>query len=190
MRDWSRGTGIPLAAPARPPRQAPSFRSPLAEVFGLNEQTRQWANPAVNTELVGLHWGIGRSISAKLDAAVWGKGVIDRLAIHFARTLPGQRGFARRNLFPMCQFYMVSRADEKVTPLVTQLPWTDNFNNLSQCRWPEGRDFNLPPAVQERWGKREPERQFRRGAFERAFITPPRVSAALVKSTARYRRRS
>jgi len=81
----------------------------------------------------------------------------------------------------MRQFYKVYRADEKVTPLVTQLPWTDNLINLSQCTWPEDRDFNLRLAVQERWGKREPERQLRLGAFERAFATPLKVSAALTQ---------
>ena len=81
----------------------------------------------------------------------------------------------------MRQFYKVYRADEKVTPLVTQLLWTDNFINLSQCKRPEDRDFNLRLAVQERWGKREPERQFRFGAFERASATPLKVSAALTQ---------
>ena len=36
-------------------------------------------------------------------------------------------------------------------------------------------------AVQERWGKREPERQFRFRAFERAFATPLKVLAALTQ---------
>ncbi len=44
----------------------------------------------------------------------------------------------------------VCRADEKVTLLVTQLPWTDNLINLSQCTWPEDRDFNLRLVAQSR----------------------------------------
>ena len=36
-------------------------------------------------------------------------------------------------------------------------------------------------AVQQRWGKRELERQFRLGAFERAVLAPPKVSAALTQ---------
>jgi len=64
----------------------------LAEVVGLIEQARQRAYQAVNTELVGLYWEIGRYISAKLEAAVWDEGVVDRLAEHLARTLPGSGG--------------------------------------------------------------------------------------------------
>ena len=52
----------------------------FAEVVGLIEQARQRAYQAVNTELFGLYWEIGRCISAKLEAAVWGEGVVDRLA--------------------------------------------------------------------------------------------------------------
>jgi hypothetical protein len=76
----------------------------FAEVVGLIEQARQRAYQAVNSELVDLYWRIGEYISAKLAAAVWGEGV-DSLAQHLARTVPGQRGFTRRNLFRMRQFF-------------------------------------------------------------------------------------
>jgi predicted nuclease of restriction endonuclease-like (RecB) superfamily len=39
----------------------------------------------------------------------------------------------------------------------------------------------LRVAVRERWSKRELERQFRLGAFERAVLSPPLVSAALTQ---------
>lgn len=155
--------------------------SSFAEVVGLIEQARQRAYQAVNTELVGLYWEIGRYISAKLEAAVWGEGVVDRLAEHLARTLPGQRGFTRRNLFRMRQFYETYRGDEKVSALLTQLPWTHNLIILGQAKRSEEREFYLRLAIQEKWGSRELERQFRLGAFERAVMAPPIVSAALTQ---------
>lgn len=36
-------------------------------------------------------------------------------------------------------------------------------------------------AAQQRWGKRELERQFRLGAFEQAVLAPAKVSAALTQ---------
>ena len=87
-----------------------------------------------------------------MAAVVWGEGVVDRLAQHLARTLPGQRGFTRRNLFRMRQFFEAdSIADEKVTALLTQLPWTHNLIILTQSRRPEEREFYLRMAVQEKW---------------------------------------
>jgi predicted nuclease of restriction endonuclease-like (RecB) superfamily len=160
---------------------ADSVESAFAEIVGLIEQARQRAYQAVNTELVGLYWRIGQYISAKLAAADWGEGVVDRLALHLARTMPEQRGFTRRNLFRMRQFYETYRDDEKVTALLTQLPWTHNLIILTQSKRREEREYYLRMSVQERWKSRELERQFRLGAFERAVLSPPKVSAALTQ---------
>ena len=163
------------------PGAAEPVENSFAEVVGLIEQARQRAYQAVDSELVGLYWRIGQYISAKLAAAVWGEGVVDRLAQHLARTMPGQRGFTRRNLFRMRQFFEAYSADEKVTPLVTQLPWTHNLIILTQSKRSEERAFYLRMAVQQRWGKRELERQYRLGAFERAVLSPAKVSPALTQ---------
>ena len=163
------------------PGAAEPVENSFAEVVGLIEQARQRAYQAVDSELVGLYWRVGQYISAKLAAAVWGEGVVDRLAQHLARTMPGQRGFTRRNLFRMRQFFEAYSADEKVTPLVTQLPWTHNLIILTQSKRSEEREFYLRMAVQQRWGKRELERQYRLGAFERAVLSPAKVSPALTQ---------
>jgi predicted nuclease of restriction endonuclease-like (RecB) superfamily len=153
--------------------------SAFAEIVGLIHAARQRAYQAVNTELVGLYWQVGGYISSKLAAAEWGEGVVDRLAHHLARVLPGQRGFTRRNLFRMRQFFEIYQGNEKVTPLVTQLPWTHNLVILTQSKRPEERELYLRMAVQQRWSKRELERQFRLAAFEHAVLTPPKLSPAV-----------
>ena len=81
----------------------------------------------------------------------------------------------------MRQFYVTYRGDEKVPPLVTQLPWTHNLIILSQSKAPEEREFYLKTAIREKWSKRELERQFRGALFERAVLNPPKVSAALAQ---------
>jgi predicted nuclease of restriction endonuclease-like (RecB) superfamily len=167
---------------AERPHSTNSVESSFAEVVGLIEQARQRAYQAVNSELVGLYWRIGEYISAKLAAAVWGEAVVDSLAQHLARTMPGQRGFTRRNLFRMRQFFEAySTADTTVTALLTQLPWTHNLIILTQSKRPEERDFYLRLAVQEKWTSRELERQYSLGAFERAVLSPAKVSAALTQ---------
>lgn len=157
------------------------MKASFAEVVRLIEKARQRAYQAVNTELVGLYWRIGEYISGKLAEAEWGEGVVDNLALHLARTLPGQRGFTRRNLFRMRQFFETYRGDEEVTALLTQLPWTHNLIILTQAKRAEEREFYLRMASQQRWGSRELERQFRLGAFAQAVLTPPKVSAALTQ---------
>lgn len=40
----------------------------------------------------------------------------------------------------------------------------------------EEREFNLRMAIHERWSSREPEAQFRRGAFEQVLLSAPKLS--------------
>ena len=155
----------------------PSF----AEVVQLITQARQRAVQAVNTALIDLYWQVGAVISRKLAAAEWGDGVVDQLARHIARTEPGLRGFTRRNLFRMRQFYEAYRDDEKLSALPRVLPWTHNLIILSQSKSAEERAFYLRMAVQEQWSSRELERQFKSALFERAVLHPAKVSAVLTQ---------
>jgi predicted nuclease of restriction endonuclease-like (RecB) superfamily len=82
---------------------------------------------------------------------------------------PGLRGFTRPNLFRMRQFYEAYQGDAIVSPLVRLLPWTHNLIILSQSKRPEEREFYLRMAGQEKWSKRELERQFKT-AFERTVL--------------------
>jgi predicted nuclease of restriction endonuclease-like (RecB) superfamily len=156
-----------------------SLEASFAEVVSLIEQARQRAYQAVNTELVGLYWQIGQYISEKLAAAEWGDGVVESLAQHLAREISGLRGFSAQNLWRMRQLFDTYRGDEKLSSLVRALPWTHNLIILSQAKRPEEREFYLRMASQQRWGKRELERQFRLAAFEGAVLTPPRLSPAV-----------
>jgi len=137
---------------------------------------------AVNTQLIELYWQVGAYISHKLEQAEWGDAVVSQLAEHLARTQPGLRGFTRRNLFRMRQFYETYRGDEKVSALLTQLPWTHNLLILGQSKHPQEREFYLRLAIQEKWSTRELERQLKAALFERSVTQPAKVSAVLRQS--------
>jgi predicted nuclease of restriction endonuclease-like (RecB) superfamily len=145
-------------------------------IVGLIQAARQRAYQAVNISLIDLYWQIGEHISRKIAAAEWGDGVVTQLAAHIAQTQPGLRGFTRPNLFRMRQFYEAYQGDEIVAPLVRQLPWTHNLIILGQSKRPEERAFYLRVAAQEKWSKRELERQFKAALFERVVLTPANVS--------------
>jgi predicted nuclease of restriction endonuclease-like (RecB) superfamily len=142
----------------------------FTEVVQLIASARQRAIQAVNTSLIDLYWQVGEIISRKIAAAEWGEGVVLQLAEHIAQTQPTLRGFTKRNLFRMRQFYEAYKDDAIVSPLVSQLPWTHNLIILGQSKRPEEREFYLRMAVQEKWGKRELERQFKNAIFERTVL--------------------
>ena len=96
--------------------------------------------------------------------------------------MPNLRGFSRPNLFRMKQFYETYCADQIVSPLVRQLPWTIHLMLIGQCKRREEREFYMRLAIREQWGKRELERQINACLFERAVLSPPKVAAVLRQS--------
>jgi predicted nuclease of restriction endonuclease-like (RecB) superfamily len=153
----------------------------FSEIVRLIAASREKAVQSVNTALIELYWEVGAMISRKIEAAEWGDGVVDQLAQFIARTEPTLRGFTRRNLFRMRQFYEAYREDPIVSPLVTQLPWSHHLIILGQSKRPEEREFYLRLAIRERWSRRELERQFKAALFERAVLSPPRVSPVVTQ---------
>ena len=122
---------------------------------------------------------MGGYISRKLAAAEWGDGVVDQLADTIAQVHPGLRGFTRRNLFRMRQSHEAYRGDEKVSALLTQVPWTHHLIILSRTKLPEEREFYILSTIKGQWTSRELDRQIQTQAFRRAVLVPAKVSVAL-----------
>lgn len=154
----------------------------FAEVVGFITAARQRAFQAVNSTLIDLYWQVGEHISRKIEAAEWGEGVVPQLARYIARTQPGLRGFTPRNLFRMKQFYETYRNEPIVSALRAQLSWTHHRIILGQSKRPEEREFYLRMAIQERWSSRQLERQFKAALFERAMLSPAKVSPSVTET--------
>jgi len=157
-------------------RTGASHEADFDEVAALIQAARRRAYQAANAELICLYWRIGRYIFRKIETSEWGDGVVDELARYLARAQPGLRGFTRRNLFRMRQFYATYPSDEIVPAVLTQLPWTHHLLILSDCKSVEQREFYLRMAIQERWSSRELERQQNLKLFERVVTRPVKMS--------------
>lgn len=154
----------------------------FAEITQLIDAARQRTYQAVNTSLIELYWQVGAYLSNKIAAAEWGEGVVDQLAKHLSVTQPSLKGFTRRNLFRMRQFYETYQHETKVSALLTQLPWTHNLTILSRSQRAEEREFYLKMAVQEKWSSRELERQINTALFERVVLNPVKVSPLVAQT--------
>lgn len=78
---------------------------------------------AVNTELVGQYWDLGRLIVERQEQSGWGKSVVERLSQDLRKEFPGVAGFSVQNLWYMRQFHMEYREHEKLQPLVGEIAW-------------------------------------------------------------------
>ena len=87
--------------------------------------------------------------------AGFGDKVIDDVAAFIAKTNPGVKGFNRRGLYRMKQFYETYKGDEFVSPLVTQISWTNHLLILSGSRSKEERHFYMILCAKENNSMRE-----------------------------------
>ena len=151
------------------------------EVVALIQTSRKKAYRAVNAVLVDLYWQVGEHVSCRIEAGSWGEGTVQQLAKYIASNNPGIRGFTRANLFRMRQFYETYRNDEKVAPLVRQLPWSHNLVILGRCKRMEERAFYIKLTLDRHWSRRQLEGEIDRCVFEQMVISPPNVSPALAQ---------
>ena len=114
---------------------------------------------------------MGKYISEKSKEASYGSNFVENVADFFSENYPDLKGFTRRGLYRMKQFYELYKDDEKVSPLVTQLSWTNHLKIMSGSKSKEERQFYIELAVREKYSKRELERQMDSGYYERYMLS-------------------
>ena len=98
---------------------------------------------AVNAELIQMYWSVGAYLSELCSASSFGDKIIDEVAAYIAQENPGVKGLNRHGLYPMKQFYETYKDDEFVTPLVTQISWTNHLLIMSGSKTAEERHFYM-----------------------------------------------
>ena len=152
------------------------------EVVGIIKSARERAFSKVNEELILMYRDIGKYISEKSKDAKYGEKFVDGLADFFAQNYPELKGFTRRGLYRMKQFYELYKDDEKVSPLVTQLSWTNHLQIMSACKTQEERHFYMALCIKERYTKRELARQIDSGYYERYMLSQKPTTPAIVEA--------
>ncbi|KAA0990887.1 PDDEXK nuclease domain-containing protein [Dyadobacter aurulentus] len=170
----------------------------FSDIIELIHYARENAIQSVNTALINLYWLIGQHISSKIEAASWGEKTVDELANYLKVSHPELKGFSRRGLYRMKQFYETyasskilsappKQGNEKVNEIVssamtqfenggirdsllTQLSWTHHLILLSRAKTEEEREYYLRLCIQERYSVKQLERQINSGTFERVML--------------------
>lgn len=99
----------------------------FSEIVQLINQSRNNALKAVNTELVNLYWNVGGYIHNQLANANWGEKTVDELADFIQINHSDLKGFNRRGLYRMKQFYETYIGNEIVSPSRSQLKENENI---------------------------------------------------------------
>jgi predicted nuclease of restriction endonuclease-like (RecB) superfamily len=110
----------------KPQRMNTEFK----QVVLLIEESRNRAFQKVNEELVMLYYKVGNLVSEKVSQGAWGQNTVEELADFIQENCPGLKGFNRRGLYRMKQFFETYSASEFVSRLSSQLE--NYFNTESQ----------------------------------------------------------
>ena len=150
------------------------------EIVTMIQHTRNEVVRLANASLIDLYWRVGRYISDKISISEWGDGVVKQLADYIERNSPEVKGFSDKNLWRMKQFYETYKdADEKLSPLVRQISWTNNLILMSRTKSSDERFFYLTLCQKEHLSKRELNRQIDTALYERSKIGSPKISPVM-----------
>lgn len=152
-----------------------------AGLIHIIEESRQNALKKVNEELIKMYWRVGEFLSKETEHASYGDAYIDEISREIQETFPGIKGFNRRGLYRMKKFYETYKDNEIVTPLVTQISWTNHLLIMSGCKTDEEREFYIRLCIKENYSKRQLERQLDSGYYERYMLSKETLLPESVK---------
>ncbi|MGE0472922.1 MAG: YhcG family protein [Nitrospirales bacterium] len=147
-----------------------AYATAFAEIKERIRRAQYAALKAVNKQLVGLYWDIGRIIVERQAAEGWGKSVVERLSTDLRQEFPGVGGFSVQNLWYMRQFYAEYHDNERLQPLVGEIAWAHNLAIMSKCKDPLEREFYLRMTRKFGWSKNVLIHQFENQSYEKSLL--------------------
>ena len=141
------------------------------DIISIIESAKMRAMKAVNAELINMYWEVGKYLSSLVSDSSFGDKIIDEVAAYIAENNPTIKGFNRRGLYRMKQFYETYKDDEIVTPLVTQISWTNHLLIMSGSKSIEERHFYIDLCIKNNYSKRELERQIDSAYYQRYMLS-------------------
>ena len=118
-----------------------------------------------------MYYEVGKYLSELCSNSKFGDKVINDVEMYISKNNPTIKGFNRRGLYRMKQFYELYKDDELVTPLVTQISWTNHLIIMSGCKTKEERLFYIKLCIKENYSKRELERQIDSAYYQRYLLS-------------------
>ena len=147
------------------------LQSVYDQLTKLIQSSRRKIEQAVNSELILLHWNIGKIIKISVlqgERGEYGKQTVETLSQKL--TLEFGRGFSRRNLFNMIKFYETFPEISIVQSLIAKLTWT-HFLELIAINDAVKREFYLTMCINERWSVRTLKDRIASMLYERTAIS-------------------
>ncbi len=136
-----------------------SSQSYIFEIKEILSNARQRAYTAVNSAMVEAYWNIGKRIVKEeqkgSERAEYGKEIIKNLSIELSNEFG--RGFSKRTLWEIRQFYLQFSDFEIVRTVCAQLKWS-HIKLIMRVSNENAREWYLKEASEQNWSVRTLER--------------------------------
>ena len=109
------------------------------QIIEMIEKRKNNAYRKVNEEMILLYLEVGKFLYELKENSNYGDKITTKASDFMKNNYPTIKGFTKRNIERMIQFYSTYKDDEIATPLVTQLSWTNNLLILSGAKSKEER---------------------------------------------------
>ncbi|MBU1006230.1 MAG: DUF1016 family protein [Candidatus Omnitrophica bacterium] len=146
------------------------YKALLREIKQRVYKAQYEALKAVNKELIGLYWDIGKMIVWRQKQYSWGKSIVENLAKDLQLEFPSMQGFSAQNLWYMRQFYIEYSKNQKLQPLVGEISWTKHLIIMGRCKNVLEREFYIRMARKFGWSKNILIHQIDNKTYEKTLI--------------------
>ncbi|MBI5917146.1 MAG: DUF1016 domain-containing protein [Bacteroidetes bacterium] len=166
---------------------SPAYQQLVADATARVQSGQLAAFRAVNKELIGLYWDLGKMIVERQQRHGWGNSVVELLAKDLQKAFPRTSGFSKTNLWRMRAFYQTYRQVEilppsvgefqpdaqavKMPPAVAEIAWSHNYVIIEKCKDPNERLFYIHQTRRFGWTKDVLIHQIENQSFEKTVIS-------------------
>ena len=143
----------------------------FSEIISIIENAKSRALKAVNAELITMYFEVGKYLSDLCSKTKFGDKVINDVEKYIKESNPTIKGFNRRGLYRMKQFYELYKDDEFVSTLLTQISWSNHLIIMSSTKNKEERHFYIELCIKNQYSFRELERQIDSAYYQRYMLS-------------------
>ncbi|MGZ5208958.1 MAG: PDDEXK nuclease domain-containing protein [Sulfuricurvum sp.] len=128
------------------------YKSFLSEIKNRIASSQIKAAIAINEELLRLYWDLGGMILEKQKASSWGDGLLDQISADLKSDFPDMKGFSKRNLELMRQWYRFWSHDDVIAQLF-KIPWGHHIAIITKIKNTDEAVFYLQKTIEHGYSR-------------------------------------
>ncbi len=109
---------------------------------------------SINSQLLEMYWEIRKDISQKQEKSKWGSKFIEQTALELKHEFPEIKGFSRRNIYAIRQWYKFYSTKYQFVPQsVAQIPWGHNRLIITKIKNIEEAELYCNETIKNGWDR-------------------------------------